>query len=159
MRNIEEQVKKAFCYQILFWPFTVWTNCFSDLKNFVNSWPSASNFKSFSRSLEQFFLTIAQRSFNPQKVSMWLHGSTWVFSSFSCSFMHNFSSTLESGIEVGPTVINLGFFSRPYGLIRDYIKVIYYIGHVYLRPHVYSFCQIFQALCWLHALRLFRTLE
>ena len=32
--------------------------------------------------------------------------------------------TLESGIEVGPTVINLAFFSRPYGLIRDYIKVI-----------------------------------
>ena len=28
--------------------------------------------------------------------------------------------TLESGIEVGPTVINLAFFSRPYGLIRDY---------------------------------------
>ena len=33
-------------------------------------------------------------------------------------------STLESGIEVGPTVINLAFFSRPYDLIRDYIKVI-----------------------------------
>ena len=32
--------------------------------------------------------------------------------------------TLEFGIEVGPTVINLAFFSRPYGLIRDYIKVI-----------------------------------
>ena len=32
--------------------------------------------------------------------------------------------TLESGIEVGPTVINLAFFSRPYALIRDYIKVI-----------------------------------
>ena len=35
-----------------------------------------------------------------------------------------FTRTLESGIEVGPTVINLAFFSRPYGLIRDYIKVI-----------------------------------
>ena len=33
-------------------------------------------------------------------------------------------TTQESGIEVGPTVINLAFFSRPYGLIRDYIKVI-----------------------------------
>ena len=32
--------------------------------------------------------------------------------------------TLESGIEVGPTLINLAFFSRPYSLIRDYIKVI-----------------------------------
>ena len=33
-------------------------------------------------------------------------------------------TTLESGIDVGPTVINLVFFSRPYSLIRDYIKVI-----------------------------------
>ena len=35
-----------------------------------------------------------------------------------------YTHTLESGIDVGPTVINLAFFSRPYGLIRDYIKVI-----------------------------------
>ena len=47
MKNLQEQVKKAFCYQKLFWPFTVWTNCFSDLKFFVNSWPSPSNFKIF----------------------------------------------------------------------------------------------------------------
>ena len=46
--NLQEQVKKAFCYQELFWPFTVWIHCSSDLKNFENSWPSASNFKSFS---------------------------------------------------------------------------------------------------------------
>ena len=32
MRNLQEQVQKAFCYQKLFWPFTVWTNCSSDLK-------------------------------------------------------------------------------------------------------------------------------
>ena len=37
--------------------------------------------------------------------------------------LHN-EGTLESGIDVGPTVINLAFFSRPYGLIRDYIKDI-----------------------------------
>ena len=37
--------------------------------------------------------------------------------------------------------------------------VIYYIGHVYLRPYVYSFRQIFQALCLFPALRLLRTLE
>ena len=36
---------------------------FSDLKNFANSLPSASNFKSFSRSLEQFFLTVGQNNF------------------------------------------------------------------------------------------------
>ena len=60
MRNLQEQVKKAFCYQKLFWPFTVWINCSSDLKNFANSWPSASNFKSFSRSLEHFFSQYAR---------------------------------------------------------------------------------------------------
>ena len=32
-----EQVKKVFCYQKLFWPFTVWIDCSSDLKIFANS--------------------------------------------------------------------------------------------------------------------------
>ena len=63
LRNLQEQVKKAFCYQKLFWPFTVWINCSSDLKNFENSRPSASNFKSFSWSLEQFFLTAGHNNF------------------------------------------------------------------------------------------------
>ena len=30
--ELQEQVKKAFCYQKLFWPFTVWINCSGDLK-------------------------------------------------------------------------------------------------------------------------------
>ena len=38
-------------------------NCSIDLKNFTDSLPSASNFKSFSRSLEQFFLTVVQNNF------------------------------------------------------------------------------------------------
>ena len=63
MRNLQEQVKKAFCYQKLFWPFTVWINCSSDLNFFFNSRPSASNFKSFSQSLEQFFLKVGQNNF------------------------------------------------------------------------------------------------
>ena len=63
MRNLQEQVKKAFCSQKLFRPFTVRTNCSSDLKIFENSRPSASNFKSFSQSLEQFFLTVGQNNF------------------------------------------------------------------------------------------------
>ena len=42
LRNLQEQVKKAF------WPFTVWINCSRDLKSFSNSRPSASNFKFFS---------------------------------------------------------------------------------------------------------------
>ena len=63
MRNLQEQVKKAFSYQKLFWPFTVWISCFSDLKNFESSRPSVSNFKSFSRLLEQLFLTVGQNNF------------------------------------------------------------------------------------------------
>ena len=61
MRNLQEQVKKAFCYQKLFWPFTVRINCSSDLKKFSSSQPSASNFKRFS--LEHFFLTVVQNNF------------------------------------------------------------------------------------------------
>ena len=63
LRNLQEQVKKAFCYQKLFWPFTVWINFSSDLKSFANSRPSASNSKSVSQSLEQFFLTVGQNKF------------------------------------------------------------------------------------------------
>jgi hypothetical protein len=63
MRNLQEQVKKSFCYEKFFWPFTVWINCPSDLKIFANSWPSASNFKQFSRSLEQFLITVGQNNF------------------------------------------------------------------------------------------------
>ena len=54
-RNLQEHVKKVFCYQKLFWPFTVWINCSSDLKIFANSRPSALNFEMFSPSLEYFF--------------------------------------------------------------------------------------------------------
>ena len=50
MRNLQEQVKKAFCYLKLFWLFIVWTNCSSD-------------FKSFSQSLGQFFLTVGKNNF------------------------------------------------------------------------------------------------
>ena len=62
MRNLQEQVKKAFCYQKLFWPFTVWINCSSDFKSFENSRPSSSNFRSFSQCLEQFFLKVGQNN-------------------------------------------------------------------------------------------------
>ena len=47
----------------MFWPFTVQINCYSDVKKLAISRPSASNFKSFSRSLEQFFLTVGQNNF------------------------------------------------------------------------------------------------
>ena len=48
LSNLKEQIKKAFCYQKLFWPFTVWIK-----------W-SQKNFKSFSWSLEHFFLKVGQ---------------------------------------------------------------------------------------------------
>ena len=52
-----------YFFQKLFWPLTVWINCSSYLKNFANSQPSASNFKSFSQSLEHFFHTVGQNIF------------------------------------------------------------------------------------------------
>ena len=63
MRNCQEQVEKAFSYQNLFWTFTVLINCSGDLKTFGNFQPSAVNFKSFSWSLEYFFLTVGQNNF------------------------------------------------------------------------------------------------
>ena len=46
--KLQEQVKKASCYQKLFWPLTGRIDNSSDLKNFVNSRPSAKNYKTFS---------------------------------------------------------------------------------------------------------------
>ena len=37
LRTVQEQVKKAFCWQKLFWPLTVWINCSGDFKNVANS--------------------------------------------------------------------------------------------------------------------------
>ena len=37
---------KSILFQKLVWPFTVRINCYNDLKNLANSWPSASIFKS-----------------------------------------------------------------------------------------------------------------
>ena len=74
MWNLQEQVKKSFCYPKLFWPFTVWKNCSSDLKNFANSRPSASNFKFFSLSLQEFFLTVGQNNFG-NKIRTMFHDS------------------------------------------------------------------------------------
>ena len=52
-------------FQKLFLPFNLRINCFRDLKDFANSWPSTLNFKSLSlsRSLELFFITVGQNNF------------------------------------------------------------------------------------------------
>ena len=60
MRNLQEQIKKTFCYKTLFWPFTVWINCSSNLKNLAKF----SAFKCFSLSQEQFFLTAGHNNFD-----------------------------------------------------------------------------------------------
>ena len=58
IRDLQEQVKKAFSYfglKKLIWTFTVWINCSRDLKKFTNSRPSAWNFKSFSSIIKNIF--------------------------------------------------------------------------------------------------------
>ena len=73
-----QEVKKTFCYQKLFWSFTVRTNCSSDLENFANSHPSASNFKGFPRSREQFFfLTIGEDNFGNKIPILNVYRHSW----------------------------------------------------------------------------------
>ena len=56
---------------------------FSDLKKFTNSWPSASNFKRFSLSLEYFFLTEGQDNFgNKIQFLLCIHYLNWTYISF-----------------------------------------------------------------------------
>ena len=62
MRNLQEQVKKAFCYQKLFWPFTVWINCSSDWEKFWNSRLKVENLKRSEKILvTECFLTCFRR--------------------------------------------------------------------------------------------------
>ena len=43
-RNLQDHVKKVFCFKNCFY---IWINCPGDLKNLANSRPSASNSKKF----------------------------------------------------------------------------------------------------------------
>ena len=52
--DLQEQVKKVFCYQKLFWLFTVWMNCSSYLKNFAKFFSITRTIFVHSRS-EQFW--------------------------------------------------------------------------------------------------------
>ena len=72
----------------MFWPFTAWIDCSSDLKNFANSQPSASKFKSFSRSLEQFFLTVGQKNFG-NKIPLTLNFDATLVKYWICLFFHH----------------------------------------------------------------------
>ena len=89
LRNLQKQGKKAICYHKWFWPFTVLTNCSCDLKTLADSWPSASNFKHFSRSLEQFFLTVGQNNFGnkiPKQHTFKPNMSTFVIAKYFYNF-------------------------------------------------------------------------
>ena len=58
----------------MFRPFTVQKNCSTDLKNFANSGPSASNLKVFLNHKNKFFLTLGQNNFNTKyNMIMQLH--------------------------------------------------------------------------------------
>ena len=68
----------------MFWPFTVPINCSSDLENFANSRPSALNFKCFSQSLEQLFLTVGHNNFgNKILFPQWTLQLVWHLMFFS----------------------------------------------------------------------------
>ena len=63
MINLQEQVKKAFCYQQLFWPFSVWINCSSDREKLLKFEAFSLEFSEFLRSLEQFIQTVVTECF------------------------------------------------------------------------------------------------
>ena len=62
LRNLQEQVKKAFYYQKLFWPFTAPF----DREKLLKIESEGQEFVKFLRSLEQFFLTLAQTNFDDE---------------------------------------------------------------------------------------------
>ena len=126
MRNLQEQVKKAFCYQKLFWPYTVWINCSSDLKNFANSRPSVSNFKSFSRSLEQFFLTVGQNNFG-NKIPL----LTWTVHKRRRHFFRMFDT---------PSPMSALFYFHPSAVFEQFLNLphLYIVDVLYGRPHVWK---------------------
>ena len=119
MSNLQEQVKKTFSYQKLFWSFTVWINCSIDPKIFANSQPSASNFKSVSQSLEYFFLTVGQNNFGNRIPLL----EITVFTENSISLTQKDELicrelSLESGINVGLWLLILRLFSRATSLFK-----------------------------------------
>ncbi len=78
MRNLKEKVKKNILLPKIVLTFHFLNKLFSDLKNFANSRPSASNFKSFSQSLEQFFLTVGPNNFGNKIPFQTLLGSNFL---------------------------------------------------------------------------------
>ena len=72
MRNLQEQVKKTFCYQKLFWPFTVQTNCSKWSQNFCKLLASSLKFEDlaaepsaiFTKKVKLFQVVFFERMIN-----------------------------------------------------------------------------------------------
>ena len=118
-RNLQKQVKKTFCYQKLFWPFTDWINFSSDLKN---SRPSASNFKSFSQSLEQFFLTVGQNNFG-NKIPFFPTFLVKKFNKYKVSWIENI--TLWNRDKYGRTPLMFSVLGDHHECTDILLKVIF----------------------------------
>ena len=62
LRYLQEKVIQAFCYQTLFWSFTVWINYSNFWENFWKFSAFSLEFQKFSPKVEQFFLTVGQKN-------------------------------------------------------------------------------------------------
>ena len=116
LRNLQEQVKKAFRDPILFRPFTVWTNCFSNLTK-------------FSRWLKQFFLTVSQNNFG-NKIPL-LHRNITKETEKNIHLIFRSCLILAKNL----TVVNL-FWSIPCNNFKD--------QYLSLRKF-FAFCSIFMS--------------
>ena len=62
-KNLQEHVEEKFCYQKLFGPFNVQTNCTSDCEYLLKLEAKSREFARILRSLEHFFLRVGQNNF------------------------------------------------------------------------------------------------
>ena len=120
LRNLQEEVKKGFCYQKLFWHFTVWINCSSHLKIFANSLPSASNFNLFSRLLEQIFLTVGQNNFG-NKIPLLYKNSDVPMTKWKYTWTKNTAELFENSSTMQPAI----WSEMQYELLSTYLKKVF----------------------------------
>ena len=98
-------------------------NCSSDLKNVGNSWPSASNFKSFSQALEQLFLIVGQNNF-VKKIPFVFQGRLSSISKqkseilLSSIFLTSYDFRSDNGLLSNSKIGDAGKFIRNVGIIK-----------------------------------------
>ena len=97
MRNFQEQVKKALCHQKLFWPFTVWMNCSSDLKIFENSRPRTTRVKN-----SRFYLVKRRLRGGGQKLPILRRHNLWTAPKYV-----DFFTKIVHGMAIFNTLIHL----------------------------------------------------